>query len=88
MLRGYAKPGSAWAEGLLLFQLKFSIIIYCMRALFASERKLEFVARSLMDLFKLLLPAAVMTGLFVRPIPWLIKVAAAVGLVVLFWVSV
>jgi len=41
-----------------------------------------------MDVFKVLLPMALATGLFVKPIPWLVKVGAGGGFVVLFWMSI
>ena len=55
---------------------------------FLSERQWEFVARSIMDVFKLLVPATAATGLLVQPIPGILKAAAVVGLASLFGVSV
>lgn len=46
------------------------------------------MARSVMDVFKLLMPAAMATGLFLQPIAGIIKVAVLVGLAFLFWVSI
>ena len=41
-----------------------------------------------MDVFKLLLPIALATGLFLQPIPGILKVGAAMGLAALFVGSV
>lgn len=41
-----------------------------------------------MDVFKLLVPAVAATGLFVQPIPGILKIGAVVGLAALFGVSV
>ena len=63
--------------------LIFCDIIVCVRG-FLSDKRREFVARSAMDMFKLLLPAAIVSGWFFKPVSWVVKVSGGAGLMVLF----
>ncbi len=58
------------------------------RGAFFTEKKRGFVARSIMDIFKVLFPASLVTGLFIKPIPWPVKLGAVVSLAALFGFSV
>lgn len=55
---------------------------------FFTEKRREFIARSAMDVFKLLLPATLVSGLFFKPIPLFAKTGIVVGLAVLCVASV
>ena len=59
-----------------------------MTNIFFTEKRLDFMAHSVMDVFKLLLPVTLATGLFTRPIAGMIKIGILVGLAFLFWVSI
>lgn len=64
------------------------MVYWPLKTRFFTEKRREFVARSMMDVFKLLLPATLVSGLFFKPIPLFVKGAATVGLAVLFGLSV